>query len=118
MLYKKKFNTKCSLCDKFARHCTMENFNKNEKQLFFNHLRGCIAEIEFGEKFSNVTLHIGHENVRSANFCMKSALFNDSIKGFKIGDIVLVKYYLSSNKKNGRWYTTASLLSIEHIDKV
>ena len=95
----------------------MENFNKNEKQLFFNQLRGCIAEIEFGEKFSNLTLQIGHENVRSANFCMKSNLFAEIIDGYNIGDIVSVKYYISSNKKNERWYTTATLLSIENKEK-
>ena len=95
----------------------MENFNKNEKQLFFNQLKGCIAEIQFGEKFSNLTLQIGHENVRSANFCMKSNLFADIMDGYNIGDIVSVKYYISSNKKNERSYTTATLLSIENIEK-
>ena len=95
----------------------MENFNKNEKQLFFNQLRGCIAEIEFDEKFCNLTLQIGHENIRYANFCMKSNLFADVINGYNIGDNVSVKYYISSNKKNGRWYTTATLLSIENKEK-
>jgi molybdopterin-binding protein len=95
----------------------MENFNKSEKQLFFNQLKGCIAEIEFGEKFSNLTLQIGHANFRSANFCMKSSLFTDLIEGYNVGDSVSVRYYISSNKKNGRWYTTATLLSIENIEK-
>ena len=64
-----------------------------------------------------VALQIGHENVRSANFCMKSNLFIDVMDGYNIGDIVSVKYYISSNKKNERWYTTATLLSIENIEK-
>jgi len=116
-VYKKKFNNKCHFNDKFVSHHTMENFNKNEKQLFFNQLRGCISEIEYGEKFSNITLQIGHENFRSANFCMKSVLFTDVTNGYNIGDNVSVKYYISSNKKNKRWYTTATLLSIESIEK-
>ena len=91
----------------------MDNFNKNEKQLYFNHLKGCITDIEYGEEFSSVTLSIGHENTRNANFCMKSHLFKDAINGYSVGDKVSVKYYINSNKKNGRWYTNATLLSIE-----
>jgi hypothetical protein len=93
----------------------MDNFNKNEKQLFFNQLKGCISEIDYGDMFSNLTLQIGHENVRYASFCMKTSLFVEIIEGFKIDDKVIVKYYITSNKKNGRWYTTATLLTINKI---
>lgn len=91
----------------------MDTFNKNGKQLFFNKIIGLIHEIGNDEKFSNLTLKIGHENKRFASFCMKTELFLDLIKGYIIGDKVVVTYYLSSNKKNNRWYTTATLLTIE-----
>jgi hypothetical protein len=44
---------------------------------------------------------------------MKTDLFLELIKGYLIGEKVVVTYYLSSNKKNNRWYTTATLLTIE-----
>jgi hypothetical protein len=91
----------------------MDSFNKNGKQLFFNKIIGLIHEIENDERFSNLTLKIGHENKRFASFCMKTDLFLELIKGYMIGEKVVVTYYLSSNKKNNRWYTTATLLTIE-----
>jgi hypothetical protein len=91
----------------------MDSFNKNGKQLFFNKIIGLIHEIENDERFSNLTLKIGHENKRFASFCMKTDLFLELIKGYLIGEKVVVTYYLSSNKKNNRWYTTATLLTIE-----
>jgi hypothetical protein len=91
----------------------MDTFNKNGKQLFFNKIIGIIHEIEDNERFSNLTLKVGHENKRFASFCMKTDLFLDLIKGYRVGEKVSVTYYLSSNKKNNRWYTTATLLTIE-----
>jgi hypothetical protein len=91
----------------------MDSFNKNGKQLFFNKIIGLIHEIENDERFSNLTLKIGHENKRFASFCMKTDLFLELIKGYMIGEKVVITYYLSSNKKNNRWYTTATLLTIE-----
>jgi len=91
----------------------MDSFNKNGKQLFFNKIIGLIYEIENDERFSNLTLKVGHENKRFASFCMKTDLFLELIKGYMIGEKVVVTYYLSSNKKNNRWYTTATLLTIE-----
>jgi hypothetical protein len=91
----------------------MDNFNKNGKQLFFNKIIGLIHEIENDERFSNLTLKVGHENKRFASFCMKTDLFLELIKGYIVGEKVVVTYYLSSNKKNNRWYTTATLLTIE-----
>jgi hypothetical protein len=91
----------------------MDSFNKNGKQLFFNKIIGLIYEIENDERFSNLTLKVGHENKRFASFCMKTDLFLELIKGYIVGEKVVVTYYLSSNKKNNRWYTTATLLTIE-----
>ena len=91
----------------------MDNFNKNGKQLFFNKIIGLIHEIENDERFSNLTLKVGHENKRFASFCMKTDLFLELIKGYIVGEKVVVTYYLSSNKKNNSWYTTATLLTIE-----
>lgn len=95
----------------------MENlhnqFNKNQLQLYFNQIRGEITEINIDELFSNVTLKVGHHNSRIVNLVSKTPIFENLIKPFKVGDYVLVKYYLSSNKKNNRYYTSATLLDIQ-----
>lgn len=91
----------------------MGDFNKNDKQVVFNKVIGVIHEIELGDRFSNLTLIVGHENLRHVNLCMKSELFSIAIKEYKIGDKVIVTYYISSIKKHSRWYTTATLLTID-----
>jgi hypothetical protein len=90
----------------------MTDFNKNDKQVVFNKIVGVIHEIDNGEKFSNVTLKVGHENLRHVNFCMKSDLFTEAMILFNVGDKVSITYYISSIKKYSRWYTTATLLTI------
>lgn len=91
----------------------MEEFNKNEMQIYFNQVKGEISEINKGDKFSNITITVGHANKRNANFVAKSDFFDEQTKGLNIGDKVCVKYYLSSIKKFDRWYTNATILLIE-----
>jgi hypothetical protein len=38
-----------------------KNFNKNEKQIFFNRVRGVIEEINIGDIWCSYTLKVGHE---------------------------------------------------------
>jgi hypothetical protein len=85
---------------------------KNEKQVFFNQIRGEIFEINVEDKFSNVVLSLGHENVRHAAFVIKTGLFDSYKQSINIGDKVMIRFYLSSRKKHDRWYTTATILDI------
>ncbi len=91
-----------------------EDFNRNEKQLNFNKIKGFIAELNDGDRFCSLTLDCGHENVRQVNLVVKKAGFDPIKEKFKIGDKVFIKYYLTSRFKNGRWYTMANVLSVEN----
>jgi hypothetical protein len=88
---------------------------KNDKQLFFNQVKGTICEVEKGEFFSSCTLDVGHENIRKVNFVCKSQDFNKILDGRDLGVKVCVKYYIVSRKKGSRWYTSANLLSMETL---
>lgn len=86
--------------------------NKNERQLYFNQVRGVIEELNDGDKFCSITLRVGHENPRQVNLVLKKPEF-DKIKDIhSVGEKVSVKFYIVSRKKNERWYTTATLLEI------
>lgn len=91
------------------------NFNKSEKQKVFNELKGKITEINIDEKYSNLTIKVGHQNFRTVNFVAKTDVFNQIINDLKIDDKILVKYYLSSVFKNERYHTTATLLAVDKI---
>lgn len=91
----------------------MTPFNKNDKQHHFNQVKGIISEINEGEKFCDITLDVGHENIRQVNLIMKKSQFTTIVSGHKIGDKICAKFYITSRKKNERWYTSANLLSIE-----
>lgn len=88
-------------------------FNKNQLQLYFNQVKGEITEINIDELYSNVTLRVGHHNSRQVNVVAKTPMFENLMKSFKLGDRVIIKYYLSSNKKNERYYTTATMLDVQ-----
>lgn len=92
----------------------MENFNKNDKQLFFNQVKGTLSEINAGDKFCNITLSVGHENIRQVNLVMKRHQYDTLLVGFNQGDKVCARFYITSRKKLDRWFTTANLL---HINK-
>jgi len=89
--------------------------NKNDKQFKFNEIKGLIEEINIGEKFNNITLKVGHENSRSVNLVYKKENLDINSK-FKINDKVAIKYFLTSRKKDSRWYTTANILDINLIN--
>jgi len=85
---------------------------KNDKQLIFNQIKGEITEVNRGEEFSSITLVVGRSNVRHVNLSCKTIQFDPMIKRFESGDKVIAQFYISSNKKNDRWYTTGTLLSL------
>jgi hypothetical protein len=94
----------------------MENdFNKNDKQVFFNCIKGEISELNNGGVWCSLTLIVGHENPRSVNFSVKKDKFDKILSSHKIKDKVSVKYFISSMYKNNRWHTNANLLGIELV---
>lgn len=95
----------------------MENnlsFNKNNKQMFFNQVKGHLVEMNAGDKFCNITLNVGHENIRQVNLIMKREFFNDITAKFNVNDKVIARYYITSRKKFDKWHTMAYLLSIDY----
>jgi Domain of unknown function (DUF3127) len=86
--------------------------NKNDKQLYFNQVKGSIKEICIDEKFCNVVILAGHENPRDVSFVCKTYEYKERFSHLKIGDKVSIKFYLTSRFKNGRWYTNANALDI------
>ena len=86
--------------------------NKNEKQLYFNQTKGTISEIVKGDRFCSIAIIAGHENPRHVCFTIKTSEYIDKYPWCEIGDKVTIKFYLSSRKKNDRWYTNANILDI------
>lgn len=96
----------------------MQTFvNKNDKQIYFNQVKGTIKELNPAERFCSVTLLVGHENTRLVNFTIRKTEYDILCKDKNLGDKVIVRFYLSSNFKNGRWYTMANILDILTYDK-
>lgn len=98
----------------FERLIAMEDFNKNDKQIYFAQIKGSLFEANVGDRFCNITLAVGHENSRDVNLIMKRSDYDKFItdSSVNMGDRLLCQYYLSSKKKNDRWYTNATVLSI------
>lgn len=96
----------------------MDSFasNKNEKQLIFNSIKGTIIEIEQGEVFSCITIQVGHENTRLVNLTSKTKDFKEIINGFNINDKVFCRFFVTSRRKNDKWYNNINLLSIDSCD--
>ena len=90
-----------------------EAYIKNDKQLFFNQIRGVIQELNDGEEFCSLTLSVGHENNRNVNLVLKKPLFDQLMHNYQIGEKVSVRFYISSRNKHERWYTTATVLDIQ-----
>jgi hypothetical protein len=82
---------------------------KNTLQLWYNQVE---------ETFSNITLKVGKANPRLVNLTGKSQYFQKIISGINVGEKILAKFYISSNKKNDRYYTTATLLEAIKTDEV
>lgn len=86
--------------------------NKNDRQLYFNQIKGTIEQLNDGERFCSLTVKVGHENPRIVNLVMKKPYFDEISKVHNIGEKVTVRYYLTSREKNGRWYTMANILDV------
>jgi hypothetical protein len=89
---------------------------KNEKQIYYNQVKGVVTEINEEEEYCSITLDVGHENIRKLNLSMKRVQFDTLCKGLFLGQKILAKFYVVSRKKTGRWYTSANILDIESVD--
>lgn len=90
-----------------------KEFNKNDKQLYFNRVKGAITEIFIGDEWCSVTLTVGHENTRLVNFCYKKEQHEKFIGNLKVGDKIGIRFFLTSRYKNGRWHTNANILQVD-----
>jgi hypothetical protein len=92
-----------------------DSFNRNDKQLFFNQIKGAIHEITMDGDWCSITLNVGHESPRFVNLSMKKVEYDKVKENHLIGDKVLIRFYLTSRFKNERWYTVANVLQIDAI---
>lgn len=90
--------------------------NKNDKQMFFNRVKGIICEKNKGDIFCSITLTVGHENTRTVNLSCKNANFLRYDTQFSIGDKVCVTFFITSTFVTNRWHTYANILEI-HKDE-
>lgn len=86
---------------------------RNDKQIYYNQVKGVVTEINDGSQYCSITLDVGHENIRSVNLSMKKIQFNELCSGLNLGDKILAKFYVVSRKKDSRWYTSANILDVE-----
>lgn len=90
-----------------------KNYLRNDKQIYYNQVRGVIFEVNEQDDYCNIALKVGHEVLRDVNLSMKRAVY-DTFKGIiSLGAKVNAKFFIVSRKKEGRWYTSANLLELE-----
>ena len=89
-----------------------KEFNKNDKQHSFNQIKGTLSEINDDDIYCSITLDVGHENKRQVNIVCRKNQFDEQLKDYKVGEKVCVMFFVTSRKKNERFYTSANLLSI------
>lgn len=81
-------------------------------QRVFNEIKGTISEINEDNEWCSVTIESGKNNPRQVNFVGRGASFSIAMMGKKVGDEVMIRFYVASRKsENGRWYTNAHLIS-------
>ena len=88
---------------------------KNDKQIYFNQIKGIITELNNQEEYCSITVSVGHENSRHVNLSLKKSPYDSIANNLVIGDKIVAKFYIVSRKKNERWYTSANLLEVEKV---
>jgi hypothetical protein len=85
---------------------------KNDKQVYYNQVRGNIIELNDNGKHQSITLSVGHEKKREINLSCKQETYEQIVKSYKIGDFVTIRFFLSSRYIMGNWFTLANVLEI------
>jgi hypothetical protein len=88
---------------------------KNDRQVYYNQVKGVITELNDDVNYCSITLKVGHENTRDVNLSMKKTQYDSIIEGLYLGKKVLAKFFVVSRKKTDRWYTSANLLELENV---
>lgn len=85
---------------------------QDTKQVYYNQVRGVIEEINNTDDFPNITLQVGHNKKRNVNLVMKKDKMKEIAEKFSIGDMICLRFFVSSRFKHNRWYTMANVLEI------
>jgi hypothetical protein len=94
----------------------MEDFNRNEKQQFFSTIKGVLKETILGDKFSSITLEVGHERPRLVNLVLKNDLLEKSKDDLILESKISIAYYITSRKNADKWTTMANVLTIRKCE--
>jgi hypothetical protein len=94
----------------------MEDFNRNEKQQFFSTIKGVLKETILGDKFSSITLEVGHERPRLVNLVLKNDLFEKSKDDLILETKISLAYYITSRKTADKWTTMANVLTVRRCE--
>ncbi len=86
-------------------------------QFNYNEIKGVVFELNDDVSFCSISLNIGYDNTRSVNVVCKKSQWEEFSKNLKTGDKVAIKFYIVSNHKHNRWYTSARILAVENITR-
>lgn len=88
---------------------------KNDRQIYFNQVKGEITELNDNSDFCSITVCVGHENPRHVNLSLKKPHYDRISSSLQLGDRILARFYVVSRKKADRWYTSANLLDVQKL---
>ena len=82
------------------------------KQVYYNRIKGRIAEINNTKDFPSVTLKVGHAKTRHINVLFKPAQIENLNLNYNVNDDICLSFFVSSRFKHGRWYTMCNCIEI------
>lgn len=90
-----------------------KSFNRNEKQLNFNTVKGTVYEIKKEKVYSSIAIEAGHERKRYICFSLSTEKLCEVEKNISLGMKVSVRFYVASKRKDSKWFTNANIITIE-----
>lgn len=91
----------------------IKSFNTNDKQFYFNQIKGKLYQVIEGDKWCVLVLEVGHEKPRYVSFSIQRAKFDLITDLMVIGLKLIIQYFLTSHCYNERWFLTANVLQID-----
>lgn len=88
------------------------DFNRNERQLNFNSIKGTILEVKNEHIYSSIILEVGHERKRKVYLSIPTEKLDTMKENIPVGTKVDVKFYIASKVKGDRWFTNVNVLAI------
>jgi len=95
-----------------------EDFNRNDRQLNFNTVKGIIAEIIDEPTYSAIILDVGHEKQRKVYLSIPTIKLQGMKDIVVLGRKVEAKFYIASKLKSDRWFTNVNVLSISPVKEI